>query len=95
MGSRLINVRLDEERLRKARHLRSKGVVLSELVREAIDQRYQDLRTPAGGRDMAAILRRVYERHPEPSGTRPRRYDVHDAREAREAIRKRLARKTG
>ena len=37
MTSRLVNVRLDEERLRKAQTLRESGVALSDLVREAID----------------------------------------------------------
>lgn len=40
MKKRLVNVRLDEEHLRKARMLRQSGVILSDLVREAIDTRF-------------------------------------------------------
>lgn len=36
MGSRLLNVRLDEERVRKAQTLRERGVALSDVVREAL-----------------------------------------------------------
>ena len=90
---RLINVRLDEERLRKAQQLREKGIVLSDVVREAIDARYDAMRKPADARDTDALLARVHERHPAPKGTRARGYSVHDAREARAAIRKRLKRK--
>ena len=43
MSSRLVNVRLDAERLRKARKLRERGVRLSDVVREAIDKRFLQL----------------------------------------------------
>src|SRR6202011_845098 len=44
MSSRLVNVRLDEERVRKAQTLREHGVALSDVVREAIDERFAALR---------------------------------------------------
>jgi post-segregation antitoxin (ccd killing protein) len=93
MASRLVNVRLDEERLRKARRLRQRGVTLSELVREAIDARFDDLTavtTAGGGR---AIVARLLEEHPDPPDLPPRPYDVHDSREARAAIRRALRRR--
>jgi hypothetical protein len=39
----LVNVRLDEERLRKVQTLRKSGVAISDLVREAIDERFDEL----------------------------------------------------
>ena len=36
----MVNVRLDETHVRKARKLRERGVILSELVRQAIDERF-------------------------------------------------------
>jgi hypothetical protein len=93
VGSRLVNVRLDEERLRKARQLRRRGVTLSELVREAIDARFEQVaaaRTAAGGR---AIVARLLDEWPDPPDLAPRAYDVHDGRQAREAIRRAVRRR--
>ena len=93
MAGRLVNVRLDEERLRKARKLRERGVVLSDLVREAIDARFEEVaaaRASAGGR---AIVARLFEEFPDPPDLAPRAYDVHDRRTARAAIRKSLRRR--
>lgn len=90
---RLINVRLDEARWRKARHLRRRGIVLSEVVREAIDQRFEASQRAAEPKDMTALLRRIYEAYPEPPGAVARGYDVHDRQEAAAAIRRRLRRR--
>lgn len=85
VASRLINVRLDADRLRKARRLREHGLVLSEVVREAIDERCRQL--PASGRpDARAIVARLFDRYPDPPDLPPRGYDVHARREAREAV---------
>jgi hypothetical protein len=89
MDTRLVNVRLDRERLAKARRLREHGVTLSEVVREAIDQRHAQLGT-AAARDIAALIERVFERFPDPPGLPPRSYDVHDRGVARRAIQRRL-----
>lgn len=86
MPSRLVNVRLDEERLRKARTLRESGVALSDLVREAIDERFDELAGSRTTRDIKAIMERIFEQYPDPPGLPPRRYDVHDRHEARRAI---------
>lgn len=92
MASRLLNVRLDEERTRKTRALRERGVALSDVVREAIDERYAALRASGSGPDAAAIVRRILERYPDPPRTPRRRYDVHDPQAARAAIRRTLRR---
>lgn len=92
MGSRLVNVRLDEEHVRKVRRLRARGVVLSDLVREAIDARVDALDKAASPGWARAIVARILEQHPDPDGLPPRDYDVHDRRAARAAIRRRLRR---
>jgi hypothetical protein len=86
MGSRLVNVRLDADRLRKARTLRERGVTLSDVVREAIDERYDGLQEPESQLDVRAIVRRLFEQYPDPPDLPPRDYDVHDRRAARAAI---------
>ena len=93
MAGRLVNVRLDEERLRKARALRARGVTLSDLVREAIDVRYGETARTRRPRDVRAMLDDILRRHPDPAGLPPRDYDVRDRRQARAAILKRLRRK--
>ena len=90
MISRLVNVRLDAERLRKVRKLREKGVVLSRLVREAIDERFDSLGEAARPRDVKAILARVFEQYPDPSDLPPRAYNVLDRKVARRAILRKL-----
>jgi uncharacterized glyoxalase superfamily metalloenzyme YdcJ len=93
MKSRIINVRLDEERLRKVRALRQRGVVLSDLVREAIDQRFEEAAEARKPRDINAILDRIFEAYPDPPDLPPPEYDVHDRRAAAAAIRRKLHRK--
>lgn len=92
MASRLINVRLDDERLKKASKLRERGVVLSHLVREAIDTAYRSLTVAEGPRDVGRLIEDLFERYPDPPRLPRRTYDVHDAGEARKAVRKRLRR---
>lgn len=90
MGSKLLNVRLDPERVRKARALRSKGVPLSDVVREAIDQRYAEVYRRGSATDAPAIVRRIFDDHPDPPDLPERGYDVHDRRAARAAIARKL-----
>jgi len=92
MGSRLVNVRLDADRLRKAQRLRARGVALSDVVREAIDERYAALRHSATRPNVSAIVQRIFEEHPDPPRLPPRDYDVHDRRAARAVIRRKLRR---
>lgn len=94
MKSRLVNVRLDAERVRKARALRDQGIVLSDLVREAIDHRYDALGDAQTPRDAKALIARVFERYPDPANNVVTRdYDVHSAGEARAAVRRALSRR--
>jgi hypothetical protein len=93
MKTRLVNVRLDEARSRKARALRAKGVAMSDLLREAIDRRYEhDVGSPEG-LDVAGIRRRIFTEYPDSPGVVARRYDVHDRAAARRAVLRRLRRR--
>ena len=92
MGTRLVNVRLDEERMRKARALRAAGVAISDLLREAIDRRYERA-IRSKGLEVSAIMRRIFEEHPDPRDLPPRDYDVHDRAAARRAVIRRSSRK--
>ena len=89
MGSRLVNVRLDSERFRKVQTLRRRGVALSDVVREAIDDRFSALRSTSPV-DVKAIVQRILEQYPDPSDLPPRDYDVHDRHTARRAILRKL-----
>jgi hypothetical protein len=93
VSSRLINVRLDQERLRRARKLKQSGIALSDVVREAIDQRFEALRDREKPRDVEAIMMRLLEQYPDPPGLPPRPYDVADRKAARAAIVRKLARR--
>jgi hypothetical protein len=90
--SRLVNVRLDAARLRKAQTLRERGIALSDVVREAIDARYGQLQSTTRT-DVKAAVRRIFEEHPDPANLPPRDYDVHDRAAARRAIRGRMQRR--
>lgn len=90
MGSRLVNVRLDAERVRKAQTLRERGVALSDVVREAIDERFAGLRRPESQPDVRAIVQRIFEQYPDPPDLPSRDYDVHNRRDARVAILRKL-----
>ena len=89
MSSGLINVRLDSEHLRKVRALRERGVRLSDVVREAIDERFLRLRSERSA-FVKTVIRRMFERYPDPSDLPRRRYDVHDRGAARRAIVRKL-----
>jgi len=87
-----MNVRLDEELVRKVRTLRERGVVLSDVVREAIDERYAALHRSAAPPEVKAIVRDIFEQHPDPPDLPRREYDVRDRRAARAVILRRLRR---
>jgi len=93
MTTRLVNVRLDRQRLERARRLRAKGITLSDLVRDAIDQKYHLLVESSNNRDVEAIMNEIYREHPDPAETRPRDYDVHNRGQARTAILRKLRKK--
>ena len=90
MASRLVNVRLDADRLRKVERLRETGVAMSDLVRRAIDERFEALTASGTGRDARAAVARVLEQHPDPAGLPARVYDVHDRTASRDAIVRKL-----
>jgi hypothetical protein len=92
MGSRLINVRLDEDRLRKAQSLRESGVRLSDVVREAIDERFAALHRSGSPPDVRTTVRRIFEQFPDPADLASRSYDLHDRGAARTAILRKLRR---
>ena len=94
MASKLVNVRLDGDRIEKARRLRERGVALSDVVREAIDERYAELAGSADA-DARTIVRDIFERYPDPPRLLPRGDDVHDARAARDAVRLSLRKRHG
>ena len=93
MASRLVNVRLDEEHLRKAGRLRESGVAMSDLVRRAIDERFEALTASGKPRDVKAVMTRVLEQYPDPVDLPARTYDVHDRKASRGAILRRLRRR--
>jgi hypothetical protein len=90
MSKRLVNVRLDDQRHRMARKLRLAGVPLADVVREAIDRRYEQLVASSGTRDVIAIMNRIYEECPDPPHLAPRGYSVHSRTEARAGILRKL-----
>jgi hypothetical protein len=93
MSSRLVNVRLDEKRLERARRLRANGIALSDVVREAIDRQYEQLVESSSRRNVEDMMKQIYEQYPDSPGLPPRDYDVHDRSEARTAILRKLRRK--
>jgi hypothetical protein len=86
LRKRRVNVRLDADRVRKAQTLRACGVALSDVVREAIDERFAALRRSESALDVSTIVRRMFEQYPDPPDLPPREYDVYDRRAARAAI---------
>ena len=95
MRSRLVNVRLDERRLERARRLRARGIPLSKLVRDAIDREYEQVVQARKHLDAELIMRQIYERYPDPPDMPRRTYDVHNRQEARKAIVRKLRRERG
>ena len=93
MSSGLVNVRLDDDRLRKARALRARGMTLSSLLREAIDDRFAQMNARRTRADVVAVMQDIFEQSPDPSHLPPRTYNVHDRKEARDAILRKLRRR--
>jgi hypothetical protein len=90
MSSKLVNVRLDAERLRKTVVLRERGLPLSDVVRDAIDERFAALGSADAPRDARAIVAQILEAYPDPPDLPRRLYDVHDRKAARRAIQRKL-----
>jgi hypothetical protein len=94
MSSKLVNVRLDPARLRKTFVLRERGVSLSEVVRDAIDERFAALGSADATRDVRAIVTQIHQAYSDPSDLPRRSYDVHDRKTARRAIVRKLRSKS-
>ena len=90
MGSKLVNVRLDDARVRKVQALRKRGVALSDVVRGAVDERFSELRRSEAPLDVRTIVRGIFAQYPDPPDLPPRDYDVRDRRAARAAILRKL-----
>lgn len=54
------------DRLRKAQTLRARGMALSDVVREAIDERFAALRRSESPPDVRTIVRQIFEQYPDP-----------------------------
>ena len=94
VSSRLVNVRLDEDRLRKVNALRKQGIALSDLLRAAIDEGYERALARREPRDVRALFARLDAEYPILANDLPRpTYDVHDRHRAAAAIRRRLDRR--
>ena len=57
----------------KAQTLRERGVALSDVLREAIDDRFASLGPSDSPLDVGAISTRIFERYPDPPNLPPRR----------------------
>jgi hypothetical protein len=92
MSSRLINVRLGQERLRKARKLKESGIAISDVARGANDQRLAALREQDKPRDVGASMARLLKEYPDPPGLPPRTYYLAHRKAVRAAIVRKLRR---
>lgn len=82
--------------MRKVKALREKGIALSDLVRTAIDERYERALSSREPRDVRAMFARLDAEYPiTAKDLPPLKYDVHDRRQAAAALRKRLDRRRG
>jgi hypothetical protein len=91
---KLLNVRLTPDDRRMAAALRSEGIRLSDVVRDAIRETYERrVGRRADRRRPSEILATIYAALPDPPGLARREYDLDDRRAARHAIRTRLRRR--
>jgi hypothetical protein len=93
MGSRLVNVRLAETHVRKARHLRDRGIALSDLVRDAIDERFEAVSESDRPTDAGSVIARILKDFPDPPDLPRRQYDLRDRKAIRAAILQKLRRR--
>jgi len=86
----LINVRLSPEDDRKAKALRSEGVRISSLVREALRQEYERrVEARAKRKRPSSVVKEILRAFPS-GGTPARAFDWHDRRAVRAHVRSRL-----
>lgn len=90
----LLNVKLKADDVRKVQALRREGVVISDVVRAAIDHEYQRrIVRRAARKTPSALVAAIYASLPDPADLEPRTTDVHVGRAARRAVRAALARR--
>ena len=88
MAGRIVNVRLDEERLRNVQQLRRAGVGLSDRVREGINRGHAQIEKPVRKVDVGTILENLDRQFPlTEKDVPPRGVNVHDRRELAAYIR--------
>jgi hypothetical protein len=73
--------------------LREQGIALSDVIRQAIDERYAQLNRTRKAGDIRSIVQRIFQQHPDPAALPPRTYNVHDRKAARAAIVEKLQRR--
>ena len=84
---KLLNVRLSVDDARKTAQLRSRGVRISGIVREAIRAAYDAHVTQrAKPRRGTAIMAEIYAQFPDPPNLPPAPYHLRDRRSVRSAI---------
>ncbi len=94
MATKLINVRLDADRQRKANALQKNGMAISELVREAIDAKFEALSKSGRPADAKAWFDELDRNYPVEHLKSPRKYSVHNRLEAASAIRQAMKRRS-
>ncbi len=90
----LLNVRLGPEEEKMAAALRSAGVAISGVVREALRAEYE--RRIGGKRRLKGreVVAAILESLPDPPGLPPREFSLADRRAVRSHVRAKLARRT-
>ena len=91
MGSRLLNVRLDDEDANIARQLRARGVSISAVVRRAL--RNEAKKLAAEPVDSSGLIDELLSRYPTPKGALPTRLSATDRKAVRERIADKLRRR--
>ena len=92
----LWNVKLKPDDVRMAQALRKEGIVISDIVRDAIRTTYGKRIDQRTSRQRPSDrMAEIYATHPDPTDLPPRDYDVHDARAARQAIVTKVRRSAG
>lgn len=90
---KLMNVRLNDEDVARVKELRRRGIEFSTIVRDALRKSHEEHTKASRRPDPAIFFAEMDKEHPLPKDMPPRGYDVHDRRQAREAIRAHLNRK--
>ena len=85
-------VKLKDEEKAMVQHLRDAGENVSEMVRQAIREKYAQRRgKPPSGKDAVERLNAILDRYPPEPSERGRRRDVSDRKVLSAVIRERLA----